>query len=110
MVKAAKTPQLPDYEKALAAVPVTGNPYEYMLSCVLAMAPDLSQAVTENALRATIQHYGQQSHYLVGRYYKDIDDRNAGIRADYWQKGERIPLLERRYGLSKSRLWEIIKS
>lgn len=109
-MKAAKNPQQLDFEKALAAVPVTGNPYEYMLSCVLAMAPELSQAITESALRATIQHYGQQSHYLVGRYYKDIEARNASIRADYWQKGERIPLLERRYGISKTRLWEIIKS
>ena len=110
MVKNAKPPIQTDFDKALAAVPVQGNPYDYLMSCVLALAPQLSQAITDSAMKQTIKNFGQQSHYLVGRYYKDIQARDASIKVDYWQKGERIPLLERRYGLSKSRLWEIIKS
>lgn len=110
MVKTAKPVQQADYEKAAASVPVMGTPIDYFQACILAMAPDTKQAILDHANRLVCQNCGNQNWYQAGRYYKDIEARNASIKADYWQKGERIPLLERRYGISKARLWQIIKS
>lgn len=36
--------------------------------------------------------------------------RNDAIKRDYWQRGERISLLARRYQISTRRIWEILKS
>ena len=100
--------------RALAAVPVTEDVIEYTIACALALSPPDMRA----ELRAHIAlHTSQQARRIFGgdRMYisrkvgEGHSARNAQIKRDYLA-GEHIPLLERRYTLSKSRLWEIIKS
>ena len=96
---------------SLATVQHTDDVVEYTLNCVLAMAPGLSEAIRQHIKKATNDHvrglFGGERAYVSRRQGDGRFARNAQIRRDY-KAGERIPLLERRYGLSKTRLWEII--
>lgn len=98
----------------LADVPNSDDVVEYTLRCVLAMAPQLSEAIRQSIQRAASakvrEMFGGDRVYISRRAGEGTSQRNAQIKADYWQRGERIPLLERRYGLKKTQLWEIIKS
>jgi Mor family transcriptional regulator len=109
MVKMISTP--PDHQQTtldLQKVEHTDDVVEYTIRCVLAMAPALSAAMhrhIEEAAGAQVKLvFGGERHYITSR---DNSRRDAQIRSDY-QAGERIPLLERRYRLKKSRLLEII--
>lgn len=55
--------------------------------------------------------FGGERVYVPRDGDKDRDEismRNAAIRRD-WQNGERVELLMRRYGLSRQRIYQIVK-
>lgn len=118
MVNKAQTPPHPQPElitppaPALAHVPHTDDVVEYTLRCVLALAPGLTAAIQAHIRTHTNQHvrevFGGDRVYIARLPGKGLSVRNAQIRRDY-KAGERIPLLERRYALSATRLWQIIK-
>ena len=89
----------------------TDDVVEYTLRCVLAMAPQLTEAIRQSICRDVNTQvrsvFGGERAYISRRPGEGRFARNAQIRRDY-KAGERIPLLERRYGLSPSRLWQII--
>ena len=93
----------------LADVPISDDIVEYTLRCVLAMAPQLSEAIHKNVSGQVREVFGGERIYISRRPGEGRFARNAKIWRDY-KAGERIPFLERRYGLSKTRLWEIINS
>ena len=80
-----------------------------ILRRVIAMAPGFSAALAAQIDKETRQQWGGDRPYISLRRGAGTSSRNAAIKRDYLA-GEHIPLLERRYGLGKSRLWEIIKS
>ncbi len=113
---AAQTPaQVPladfDTPAALAKVPHTDDVVEYTLRCVLSMAPQLTEAIRQQMQKEASAHvravFGGERAYIGRRPGEGRFARNAQIRRDY-KAGERIPLLQRRYGLSPARLWQII--
>ena len=110
----AKAETLPDIA-ALQSVPVTEDVIEYTIACALALSPpELRTAVRAHiALHASAQVrrvFGGDRMYISKRPGEGNSERNAAIKRDYWQRGEHIPLLERRYGLGARQLWYIIKS
>jgi Mor family transcriptional regulator len=80
-----------------------------ILRRVIAMAPSFSAALAAQIDKEARQQWGGDRPYIGIRPGTGHSGRNAAIKRDY-QAGESIPLLERRYGLGKSRIWEIIKS
>jgi hypothetical protein len=99
----------------LARVPVTEDVIEYTIACALALSPPplRSELRTLIATRASVQSrkiFGGDRVYINRRLGEGSSERNAAIKRDYWERGEHIPLLERRYSLSASHLWRIIKS
>lgn len=92
----------------LANVQHTDDVVEYAIRCVLAMAPAMTAALQRQIQAAASSKvrevFGGERCYINHRERQIRDDQ---IRRDY-QAGERIPLLERRYRLKKSRLLEII--
>jgi Mor family transcriptional regulator len=95
----------------LVEVMPTDDVVEYTLRCVLAMAPQLTAAIQESIRQGVNKQvramFGGERAYISRRPGEGRFARNAQIRRDY-KAGERIPLLQRRYGLSESRLWQII--
>lgn len=106
MVKTATKPNAP-------ATPDTdaceNDIIEDIFAAVIAMAPQFT-AELEKIKHAKRQAWAGDRPYIAHRAGDSTSPRNQAIKKDYWQNGERIPLLERRYGLSKARLWQIIKS
>ena len=95
-------------------IPKGNNPNENdiigdILQRVIALFPSLSSEVAAQIDKEARQQWGGDRPYIGIRSGAGHSSRNAAIKRDY-QAGERIPLLERRYGLGKSRIWEIIKS
>lgn len=82
---------------------------EDIFAAVIDIAPQF-KAELEKIKHDKRQAWAGDRPYIAARPGDSTSPRNASIKKDYWQNGERIPLLERRYGLSKTRLWEIIKS
>lgn len=80
-----------------------------ILRRVIAMAPGFSAALAVQIDKEARAKWGGDRPYIGIRSGAGTSSRNAAIKRDYLA-GEHIPLLERRYGLGKSRLWEIIKS
>lgn len=84
---------------------------EYTLRCVLAMAPQLSATIQQQIHQQVNEQvrsvFGGERAYISRRPGEGRHARNAQIRRDY-KSGERISLLQRRYGLSPARLWQII--
>ena len=102
MVKIARQPNL----NALQSVEHTDNVVEYTLRCVLALSPNLSQAVAQAAEAHVRQMFGGDEVWVSKR--RDIASRNSNILRDYLT-GERISLLSRRYGLSERHVLRVIK-
>ena len=89
----------------------TDDVADYTLRCVLAMAPQLTEAIRQS-IRTDVNKqvrdiFGGERAYISRRPGEGRFARNAQIRRDY-KAGERIPLLQRRYALSPARLWQII--
>lgn len=56
------------------------------------------------------QDYGGERHYVIRGGESSFDlrvERDLRLLADY-QRGERVPLLARRYGISERRVYQII--
>lgn len=102
-----KTAEIKDVAGILAKVHTSDDIVEYTLRCVLALAPDLSEAIRKSASQQVREMFGGERVYVSRRPGEGRFARNAQIRRDY-KAGERIPLLERRYGLSPARIWQII--
>jgi len=99
----------------LQSVPVTEDVIEYTLACALALSPpemraDIRAHIALHASAQVRRVFGGDRMYISQRAGEGKSSRNANIKRDYWQLGEHIPLLERRYGLSTRQLWYIIKS
>ncbi len=93
-----------------------------VLEAVLQMAPDFCAALVKHRdeLQALALKVSEQKHneYAGERCYiaktpeasrRERSRRNAAILRDH-EAGERMMLLERRYGLSRQALWKIINS
>jgi Mor family transcriptional regulator len=93
-----------------------------VLDAVLQLAPAFCAALAEHRdqLQALAHKISEQKHreYAGDRVYipsttesarRERGSRNAAILRDH-QAGERMMLLERRYGLHRNTLWKIINS
>lgn len=103
-----------DIEAALAAVAMTEDVIEYTIACALALSPpelraELRQHIATHASKQARRVFGGDRVYIGIKAGQGHSSRNEAIKRDYLA-GEHIPLLERRYGVKRSRLWEIIKS
>lgn len=103
-----------DTEATLAAVALTDDVIEYTIACALALSPpelraELRQHIATHASKQARRVFGGDRVYIAIRAGEGHSSRNAAIRRDYLA-GEHLNLLERRYGIKRSRLWEIIKS
>ena len=111
VTKAAQLTLKVEAKANLAEVPHTDDVVEYTLRCVLAMAPELNEAIRSSIKKDVSEQvrevFGGERAYISRRPGEGRFARNAQIRRDY-KAGERIPLLQRRYGLSPARLWQII--
>lgn len=80
-----------------------------ILRMVIAMAPEFSAELARRVEREAKERWGGDRVYIprhgrrAGPSQRDLD-----IRRDH-ANGERIAYLERKYGIKRSRLWEIIK-
>ena len=104
MVKTATKPD----DTATTYVGNENDLVDDILMRVIAMAPGFSAAIAAQVANETRDRWGGDRVYIQ-RKGGTLSTRNANIKRDH-QAGERIPFLERRYGLSKARLWAIIKS
>jgi Mor family transcriptional regulator len=139
MVKKATATATPaDLLAEPANEPVIGNPItaiaapefvaapddliDDVLDAVLQMAPAFCAALAQHRdqLQALAHKISEQKHreYEGERVYiptttqaarRERSARNAAILRDH-QNGERMALLERRYGLGRTALWKIINS
>lgn len=91
------------------ATPITDDIVQDMLAIVLALAPNFSRALAEQVDAQVRDRWGGDRPYIARRRGEGRSARNAAIRRDYLA-GERMGLLERRYGLSERQLLRIIKS
>lgn len=103
----------PDVQARLNAVPVTEDVVAYMLGCWLAVAPRTSMAMV-HAVEQQVRHtFGGDEVWIAKGQNKLLAqlraERDERIRRDYLA-GERLELLERRYELTKRRLFQIVKS
>jgi Mor family transcriptional regulator len=105
--KTEAAPAAPNFD-ALAAVEHTDDVVEFQLRCVLALAPQLSEAIAQAAAAYTRSLFGGSRAYIASRAGEGTSARNAAIRRDYLL-GERIGLLSRRYGVSERQVLRIIK-
>lgn len=105
---------------APAFVPATDDLIDDVLDAVLQMAPSFCAALAEHRdqMAAMALAISDQKHreYAGEQFYiaktpesarRERGRRNAAILRDH-QAGERMALLERRYGLSRMALWKII--
>lgn len=79
-----------------------------MLSVVMALAPEFTQALAERADAELRQRWGGDRPYIARRRGEGSSARNARIKADYL-RGERISYLSRHYELSERRILQILK-
>lgn len=80
-----------------------------VLAIVAALLPGLQPEQLHKADAAVRERWGGDRPYIAKRIGQGRSDRNAAIRRDYLH-GESFDLLERRYGLCKRRLIQIVKS
>ena len=81
-----------------------------VLRRVIEMAPGFSAALAEQIGRQVRHEWAGDTVricYVAAQTAAMRSQRNEAIRRD-WQKGERLALLERRYGLSERRLRQIL--
>ena len=90
-------------------IPNENDIIDDILRRVIAMAPGFSAALAARVEAEARQQWGGDRPYIGKRSGMGTSARNAAIKRDYLA-GEHFHLMERRYGLSRSRLWEIIKS
>lgn len=97
-----------DAQERLNAVPVTDDVVAYMLGCWLAVAPRTSVAVVK-AVEQQVRHtFGGEEVWIAKGMAQQRLQRDEQIKRDYLA-GERLETLERRYELTKRRLFQIVK-
>ncbi|MDO9277138.1 MAG: hypothetical protein Q7U05_01065 [Polaromonas sp.] len=79
-----------------------------LLARVIALAPGFSAALAAQVNREIRDRWACERPYISRRAGEGRSTRNEQIKRDYLA-GERMALLERRYQLKSTRLWEIIK-
>lgn len=99
----------PDMAERLANVPMCDDVVSYTLACVLALAPRTSAALMHAVDRQVRDMFGDDEVWIAKGAVQLRRERDAKIKRDYLS-GERMELLERRYELSRRRLFQIIKS
>lgn len=98
-------PAPPDRWRAEEDAIVGSKDVEALIQLALSLAPDFARHVEQ--YRHEILHRFGGGRLYIGQHV-DTARRNAAIRRDYL-KGEHFGLLERRYGLCKRQLINIIK-
>lgn len=103
-----------EVEAALAAVTITDDVVEYTIACALALSPpelraEIRQHIANHASQQVRRVFGRDRVYIAVRAGEGHSSRNEAIKRDYLA-GEHIPLLERRYKLSRPRIWQILKT
>lgn len=94
---------------ALVFEPSDNDIIDDILARVIAMSPGFSAALALQISRDTREQWGGDRPYIARRKGDGHSTRNEAIKRDYLA-GEHMHLLERRYGVKRARLWEIIKS
>lgn len=92
---------------SLDQVEHTDDVVEFTLRCVMALAPNLSETIARMAEAHVRESFGGARVYVGRRCGDGAAARNEAIRRDH-AAGERIGMLERRYGLGRIQLWRII--
>ena len=103
---AAPDPQL---MQRLQDVPVSDDVLAYTLDCLRALAPRTSAAALVAVERQVRDTFGGDEVWLADGAAQLRRVRDAKIKHDYL-RGERLELLQRRYQLSRRRLFQIVKS
>lgn len=108
------TPLETDPTATLAAVALSDDVIEYTIACALALSPpelraEIRQHIALHASKQARRVFGGDRVYIAIRAGEGHSSRNDAIKRDYLA-GEHMHLLERRYGIGRSRLFEIIKS
>lgn len=75
----------------------------------LGVTEDTARLVVGSSISGVTADYSGERIYIAGkdRMQRELSARNRAIIRD-WRAGERPALLMRRYGISKSRLYQII--
>ena len=79
-----------------------------VLRIVISMAPEFSHALARQVDAQARAAWGGDKPYIATHSADSYSSRNQAIIRDYLA-GERIAYLERKYGLSRARVWQIIK-
>ena len=93
--------------KPVLYVPDENDIVADMLAVVLELWPELPADKLQQAERQIRERWGGDRPYVAIRPGGGRSERNDSIRRDH-RAGERIPLLERRYGLTRSQLHRIL--
>lgn len=110
MVATAKKNQVPQQASLENSyTPNENDIIDDILRRVIALAPGFSAAIAAQIEAEARKQWGGDRPYIGKRSGMGTSARNAAIKRDYLA-GEHFHLLERRYGLCRSRLNEIIKS
>jgi hypothetical protein len=80
-----------------------------VLRVVGSLVPDMTPEQCREAAAAVRDRWGGDRPYIARRSGDGYSARNDQIRRDY-MRGERFELLERRYGLTRRRLMQIVKA
>lgn len=69
-------------------------------------AETLTETISRDLEQAIRAYYGGDRLYIA-KNGDDLSERNEAIRSD-WLNGERIPLIARRYKISRVHVWRIL--
>lgn len=106
---ADQDPIKPEAQARLDAVPLTNDVVTYTMACWLAMSPRTSAATAQAVERQVREVFGGDEVWIANGIAKQRRERDQQIKQSY-QDGERLELLVRRFGLTKRRLFQIVKS
>lgn len=80
----------------------------YILERVAAALPGaLSSDIARMIEQETRRYWGGDKIHIA-KNGEDLSERNAAIRRD-WRNGERTALIARRYKISRSQVWRIVR-
>jgi hypothetical protein len=80
-----------------------------ILACIQSRAA-IDSSVLQEIDKEVRHRWGGDRVWISKKPGAGMSFRNEAIKRDYWQRGERISLLARRYQISTRRIWEILKS
>lgn len=112
ITKARPQPSTPAPLFAGQSSDLPGNPDDFV-ECLLALLRRRLPALTAELageLGAELRdQWGGDRPYIARRAGEGRSGRNEAIRRDY-QRGERVPLLARRYSLTPQQIYKILKA